>query len=507
MLRRCSILAFAVLAMLAPSESRANTKPNVLFIAIDDLNDWIGCLGGHPQTKTPNLDRLAKKGVNFTRAYCASPCCNPSRAALLSGKRPSTSGVYNNNQPWRQAMPDVVTLPAYFMQHGYLVWGGNKIFHGSFPDTKAWHEYYTGKNKIPKKGLPMNGIGGNMEWGPIPAGDEVMNDTDMIDWAIGKLKQKHDRPFFLAPGMHKPHLSWHVPQKYFDMFPIDKIQLPKTNPSDLDDVPAGGLKMAKREGDHRAITQKGVWKNGVQAYLAAIAYMDAQIGRLIDALEKSEYANNTIVIFWSDHGWSLGEKEHWRKFALWERETRVPMFMIVPGMTKANQTCARTVNLMDLYPTLIDLCDLPKKSGLEGNSIVALLKDPTAKWDHPSLTTWLRGNHAVRSERWRYIRYIDGGEELYDHESDPHEWTNLAKDPKYAAIKKELGAYMPKSDAPDAGKSGEKAKKKKNKNKDDEAAAVWPDAVWRPLALQLDAEANLADVLREHRRKLEAAKP
>lgn len=461
-MRKLVFLAAGVIFLVAPEVSLANgKKPNVLFIAIDDLNDWIGCLGGHPQTKTPNLDRLARKGVNFTRAYCASPCCNPSRAALLSGKRPATTGVYNNNQPWRPTMPDVVTLPAYFLRHGYLVWGGNKIFHGGFPDDKAWTEYFHGKNTFGGKNLPMNGIGGNMEWGPIPAGDEVMSDTQMIDWAIGKLKQKHDRPFFLATGFHKPHLTWHAPKKYFDMFPVSRIQLPKVNPHDLDDIPPAGIKMAKPEGDHKSIVEKGVWKDGVQAYLATIAYMDAQVGRLLEALENSEYAANTIIILWSDHGWHLGEKEHWRKFALWEAATRVPMMMVVPGTTKTNQVCQRTVNLMDIYPTLIDLCDLPKKSDIEGHSLMPLLKDPGAKWEHPSVMTWLKGNHAVRSERWRYIRYADGSEELYDHKSDPLEWTNLAKDPKYVAVKKELGLHMPKSDAPDADKVKEKAKKNK----------------------------------------------
>jgi arylsulfatase A-like enzyme len=476
------LAAFAALVLPGPVTAQTQPKrPNVLFIAVDDLNDWIGAMGGHPQTKTPNLDRLAKKGVMFTRAYCPAPSCNPSRAALLSGKRPATSGVYVNDQPWRPVMPDVVTLPAYFLRHGYAVWGGGKIFHGGFPDDKAFSDYFKGKAKFPKQ-LPPNGIGGNMMWGPLDAGDEVMPDTQLTDWAIQKLKQKHDKPFFLAVGYVKPHLAWHAPKKYFDMHPLDKVQLPTVNPKDLDDIPPAGIKMAKPGGDHKQIVDKGVWKEAVQAYLSSISFLDAQVGRLIEAFESSEYANNTIIIFWSDHGWHLGEKEHWRKFALWERATRVPLFMVAPGLTKANQQCQRTVNLMDMYPTLIELCGLPKKSDIEANSLVPLLKNPQSKWDHPSVMTWGRNNHAVRDERWRYIRYADGTEELYDHDRDPHEWTNLAKDAKFDTVKKGLAVHLPKVNAPDAPHS--KVNKKKKDKKDETSSllegktAQWSEPRW-----------------------------
>jgi len=459
------LAAFAALGLLAmPASAWANQKAgkyNVLFIAVDDLNDWVGVLGGHPQAKTPNIDRLARQGTLFTRAYCNAPSCNPSRASLLSGKRPSTSGVYDNSQPWRPVMPDVVTLPAYFMQHGYLVLGGGKIFHGGFPDAKAWNEYFTGKMKV--KDLPTNGIGGNMTWGPLNADDDVMPDTQLTDWAIQRLKQKHDRPFFLAVGYIKPHLAWHAPKKYFDMFPIDKVQLPKVDPKDLDDVPAAGVKMAKPQGDHKAIVEKGLWKEAVQAYLATTTYMDTQLGRLLEALASSAYAHNTIVVFWTDHGWHHGQKEHWRKFALWEQATRVVMTMTVPGVTQPDQKCGAPVTLMDIYPTLIELCGLPKKSDIEAHSLVPLLKDAKAKWEHPAVMTWLRNNHAVRSERWRYIRYADGSEELYDHDNDPLEWKNLAKDSKFNDVKKDLARHFPTVNAPDAPrqKGGEGPKKKK----------------------------------------------
>jgi arylsulfatase A-like enzyme len=455
-------VAMIGLASAAHAQGGGDTKkqPNILFIAIDDLNDWVGCLGGHPQARTPNLDRLAKRSLLFTRAYCAAPACNPSRAAILTGLRPSTSGVYHNNQPWRPALPDAVTLPAYLRQHGYLVWGGGKIFHGGYPDAKAWGEYFNGKSKLPKD-LPQRGTGGNMQWGAIDAGDEVMSDTQLTDWAIQKLKQKQDRPFFLAVGYQKPHLAWHAPKKYFDMHPLDKIQLPKVLDGDLEDIPPGGIKMAKPEGDHKAITEAGLWKEAVQAYLACCTYMDGQLGRLLDGLEQSGQAENTIVILWSDHGWSHGQKQHWRKFSLWDRDCRVVFMVSAPGLTSPAVRCARTVNLLDLYPTMIELCGVPAKKGLEGNSLLPLLKNPSAAWDHASITTHGRLNHSIRTEKWRYIRYKDSGEELYDHDADPLEWRNLAKDSQYAKVMANLAARLPQVNAPDAEAVKGNAKKKK----------------------------------------------
>lgn len=458
---------FALILLGAPCQAAIgkSAKPNVLFIAIDDLNDWVGVLGGHPQAKTPNIDRLARMGILFTHTYCAAPACNPSRVSLLTGLRPSSTGIYHNPNPWRKALPNVVTLPRYFFNNGYRVWGGGKIFHGSFPDPSAWHEYFQGQNKFPANKMPKNGIGGNMTWGPLSVEDDAMPDTQMTDWAIKKLAQKHDQPFFLAVGYIKPHLTWHAPQKYFKMHPLAKVELPKVNESDLNDIPPAGIKMAKPQGDHRKITEKGVWKEAVQAYLATSTYMDGQLGRLLDALAKSPHAENTIVILWSDHGWHLGEKEHWRKFALWEEACRVPMIAVVPGMTQPGRRCDRTVNLMDIYPTLVELCKLPERKDLHGHSLVPLLKNPKAKWEHPSITTHGRNNHAVRTEQWRYIRYADGSEELYNHDADPMEWTNLARDPKYMDVKKDLAKYLPTDNVPEVPKGKGKAKKNNNKNK------------------------------------------
>jgi arylsulfatase A-like enzyme len=479
-MKSCWFLSLAIVFFGSSSTALGSTQdkdaakkqPNILFIAIDDLNDWIGVLGGHPQARTPNLDRLAKKSVLFTRAYCAAPACNPSRTALLTGLRPSTTGVYHNNQPWRPALPDVVTLPQFLMSHGYYVLGGGKIFH--YQDAKCWNEYFkanqpkndkagqqllavaqAGKKKAGKGG----GIGGNMTWGPLNIDDKNMPDGQLTDWAIGQLKQKRDRPFFLAVGYVKPHLAWHAPKKYFDMHPLEKIQLPKVLDNDLDDVPPAGIKMAKPDGDHKNITQAGVWKEAVQAYLACSTFMDAQLGRLLDALEQSDHADNTLIVLWSDHGWSHGQKQHWRKFSLWDRDCRVVFMISGPGGTKSGDRCQRTVNLVDIYPTVIDLCGLPAKKGLEGHSLVPLLKDPQSTWGRPSLTTHGRNNHSIRTEKWRYIRYKDGSEELYDHDSDPLEWKNLAKDPQFLEVKEQLAGQLPKMNAPDA----EGGKKKKGK--------------------------------------------
>ncbi len=437
--------------------NRSGRKPNVLFISIDDLNNWIGCLNGHPGTKTPNLDRLASEGVLFTQAHCAAPVCNPSRAALMTGKRPSTSGVYENQQPMRKsnALKDTITLPQYFQQHGYTAgrWkdlsqrlSGSGKLAGILPvaETEQTTRPVTANR-------PMNGIkAGNFDWGPLDVTDKDMGDSKVVDWVSAQLRKRHTKPFFLACGIFKPHLPWHVPQKYFDMHPFDKIVLPNVNADDLNDVPPIGRHLALRSGDHKKVLAHNKWKKAVQAYLAAITFADAQVGRVLEALRRSAYAKNTAVVLWSDHGWHLGQKLHWRKFALWEEATHNVFMIKAPGVTKAGGRCNRTVSLMDTYPTMLDICGVPAKPGLEGVSLLPLLKNPKAAWDRPAVTTYLRGNHSVRSERWRYIRYNDGTEELYDHSNDPLEWTNLAGKHEFNAIKKDHAKWLPTSDAPDS---------------------------------------------------------
>jgi arylsulfatase A-like enzyme len=439
----------------------AASKPNVLFIAIDDLNDWVGAFGGNPQAKTPNIDRLAKRGTTFARAYCAAPLCNPSRTALLSGLRTSTTGVYDNNIDWRPLLKDTVTLPKYFMSQGYYVAGAGKIYHGSFPSGNDWNAYFHEKeNRKEKRPEGAAGGVGGIDFWPAEGGDEQTVDYETVSYTIEQLKTKRDQPFFLACGLHKPHMPWNVPQKYYDMFPLDQIVLPKVLDTDLDDVPAAGVKIAAPQKDHRAMTESGRWKEAVQAYLAAGAYADAMIGRLLEGLDASGHASDTIVVLWGDHGWHLGEKLHWRKNTLWEEATRAPLIFVVPGLTKAGSVCQRTVDFMSLYPTLADLCGLPIPAHVQGVSIRPLLADANSAWDRPALTTCGRGNHAVRSERWRYIRYRDGSEELYDEEQDPHEWTNVANRPENASVKAKLAQWLPKTDAAEPAATRTAASKK-----------------------------------------------
>lgn len=429
--------------------AQAKKPYNVLFIAVDDMNDWIGPFGGYEGIITPHLDRLAKKGVVFKRAYCSAPACNPSRASLLTGIRPSTSGVYHNNQPWRPVLPDAVTLPQYFTAHGYDVKGAGKIFHNTYNDPASWPAYFpVPASPIPEK-APVNGFD-HFDWSPVREGDEEMGDYLVVNQGVDFLKDRHDKPFFLAIGLTRPHLPWYVPQKYFDMYPLSGIKKPNVIANDLADVPAAGVKIAKPKGDHKFIVTHNQWEKAVQGYLASITFSDGQIGRLLDALEKSEYASNTIIVLFGDHGWHLGEKEHWRKFALWEEAARVPFIVSVPGVSKPNSVSERTVNLLDIYPTLVDLCGLPDKQELEGNSLAPLLRNPKAVWKYPSVTTHGKNNHAVRSERWRYIRYEDGSEELYDHDKDPQEWHNLASEAAYASVKTDLAKWLPKVNAADA---------------------------------------------------------
>ncbi len=475
-MKRTHLLIPLLLALLAAiiAPCRAAEKFNVLFIPVDDLNHWVGHLKRNPQAKTPNLDRLAKMGVTFTNAHCAAPICNPSRTALLSGIRPSTTGIYDNGAHYSKGagVSAAGSLVMQFKNAGYETLGMGKLWHGGLGFPEQWTA--TGAKGPAARGkLDDRSIGG-IAFGIIAGGDENVSDTATTDWAIAELGKKHDAPFFLVPGFHKPHMPWNVHQKYYDMHPLAEIALPPTKPDDLADIPTAGVKMAHQSGDHARVIASGRWKEAVQAYLAAISYLDGQVGRLLDALEKSAYKDNTIICLWGDHGWHLGEKEHWRKFALWEEATRAPFIWVVPGVAKPGGVCARPVDFMSIYPTLCDLAGIAKPAHVTGQNIRPLLADPQAAWTTPALTTHGLNNHAIRTERWRYIRYADGSEELYDHGNDKYEWTNLAAKPEHAALKQELAAFLPKEnvaeikgngdgDAP--AKAAQRAKRQAEKRK------------------------------------------
>lgn len=453
---------------LNEAENSASTlNPNVLFLAVDDMKDWVNCLGGYEGTVlTPNIDRLANRGMLFTNAHCPSPKCAPSRTAIMTGLRPSTTGLYDNGHWWLPNLPDVVTIPALFRKSGYRVAGAGKIFHhtaGNHPPNQwddflrltfrndPWFRsvklnYPWSKSGPNPNGFPFSGVKGlshENDWGSLSIADEEYDDALSADYAVRFLAQKPGRPFFLACGLFRPHLPWYVPQKYFDLYSLDNIVLPNVREDDLDDIPAEGLNFAgARRSDFEAIKKADKWKHAVRAYLASITYADDQLGHVLDALDESPHAKNTIIVLWSDHGWHLGEKLHWHKTTLWEEATRVPLIISAPEYPLG--VSDRPVSLLDLYPTLNELAGLESIESHDGVSLVPLLRDPKAEWNRPAVIEFKRGNAAVRSERFRYIRYHDGGEELYDHKNDPNEWNNLAASENHATVKKELAGWIAK---------------------------------------------------------------
>ena len=469
-----NLLKAGIALSLLPAMAQAKQAPkNVIFIAVDDLNDWVGFLGGHPQTKTPNMDRLAAMGMVFEKAYCAAPVSNASRAALLTGYRTSTTGVYGNAEFMRESevLKDIVTLPKYFSNNGYTSMARGKIFHqpmGDWADPQSWDvlESSGGKAMQPKKekGKQANGLdkqttGGSvvLDWAGVDVDEKETNDYLNAEWAAKELMKKHDKPFFMACGIFRPHLPWYVPQKYFDRFPLESIQLPlSNNEDDMADIPERGLRNSgygKPDHEYNVLKRLGMQKDAVRAYLACISYADDCIGQLVDALEKSPNRENTIVVLWGDHGWHLGEKMRYRKFSMWDRSCRMPLIIVAPGVAKPGSRCEAPVNLLDLYPTMLNLAGLPKNPKNEGHDITALLKNPAKKWDIPSITTLGQNEHSIRTLQYRYIVYNDGTEELYDHFVDPLEWINLARNPRFAKIKADLRKYIPKINVPSIGKS------------------------------------------------------
>ena len=462
-------IRIAVVIGLFSSISSEAGKPNVLFIAVDDLNDWVGCLGGHPQAKTPHIDALARKGTLFEQAYCAAPLCSPSRTSVMMGLSPSTTGIYGNLNWFRDMAPyqDWVTLPQYFRAHGYVAWGGGKLYHqphGKFSDPVSWNHQYSTRMGTPyppadlryrhglKKDFSNAILARLIDWAPIEQSLQQTADWKTAEGAARFLKQNHQKPFFLGCGIYLPHLPWYLPREYFEMHPLETIHLPLHRPDDFEDIPEAGRRMAAKDG--AIIRNSGKWKEAVQACLAAGSFADACVGHVLLALRKSRYADNTIVLLWGDHGYDVGEKK-FAKSALWEQNTRTPLIINLPvvlGGNREGRSCKRPVSLLDLYPTLVDLCGLPPNRRLEGRTIAPLVRDPEIEWPYPAVIThsphWHGPNHAIRSEAFHYIHYGRGGEELYDVSKDPSQWHNLARDPKYGKIKEDLRKWIPKKNAP-----------------------------------------------------------
>jgi choline-sulfatase len=450
-------LLFFIGINTAWSAELPTARPNVLFIAIDDLNDWVGCLKGHPQAKTPHIDRLASQGTLFSNAHCQAPLCNPSRSSLLTGRRPSTTGIYGLAPGIRavDSLKDCVTLPQYFSKYGYFTAHFGKVFHdGAIPPQLRSQEFdiwgiAPGIPLPPSKFVETPDPIKAMDWGVFPADDADQADWMIADAAVQQLKSMPPgKPFFLAVGFRLPHVPCFASQKWFEHFPLDQVELPPVNDRDRDDVPPFAWYLHWKLPEPRLswLKRSQQWRPLVQAYLASTMFMDRQVGRLLEALDKAGLRDNTHVVLWSDHGWHLGEKGITGKNTLWERSTRVPLIFAGPGVSQG-AVCTQPVELLDMYPTLIDLCGLPPQGGLEGHSLLPQLRDRTAVRAWPAITTHNQGNHSVRTAHWRYIRYADLSEELYDHRNDPNEWTNLVNDPRFASMKSELSRWLPTSSA------------------------------------------------------------
>lgn len=430
------------------------SKPNIIFLAIDDLNDWINPpgLGGLPGLKTPNFDRLRKMSMSFTNAHIPSPACAPSRVAIMTGVSPARSGITGwRNPKWREvpALKDVVTLEQFFKEKGYQTLAGGKIYHSLAPprtminesEEKGWDYYYPSfripipiSPRAPDSLIsPKNFKGVQPEyftWGPINQGDDYMADYQIVEWAKHELSKKYDKPLFLALGLTKPHDPWEVPRKYFDMYPLASVPDLEIKEDDLEDA-----FIHNRRALHRFITDNNQLKKVIQSYMATISFTDAMLGRFLDNFEKSDYAKNSIIVVWSDHGMHMGEKENWEKFTLWERSTKAPMFIIAPGITKPGTTTNTPVSMMDIFPTLVDLIGEKIPAYCDGESLVPMLKG--LKKDHqPVLTSYelkeegganAGDGHTIRTNRYRYIYYpFINFEELYDHDTDKNEWNNIA---------------------------------------------------------------------------------
>ena len=473
------VITVACGRVVCGSEVTADRRPNVLFIAVDDLNDWVGCLGGHPQAETPNIDELARRGMLFSNAHCAAPACTPSRASLFTGQMPQNTGVWSNDGPkLNRLRRDPFLLPDSFSRSGYRTLGTGKLgpnkscFQKFYSVHQRWsplsseaveytpdellskgsdnprhvvtvrnQQYVLPLNRMPSDRTPRDPKGESFDWGPFDVPDNDFGDTQITNWAIKQLRAGSTKPLFLAVGYYRPHQPLWAPRRFFDRFVNDPAVLPAVLEDDLDDLGKSARRWAIEpvtSGMHKTVRRFQQWRAAVEGYLACVSYVDHEIGRLLAALDESAMAENTLIVLWSDHGWHLGEKQHWGKWTGWERSTRVPLIVVPPRSSQkklaaSGQRCDRPVNLIDLYPTLIQFCGLenpPHK--LDGQSLVPLLEKPDSTAERSSITMFGKGNASLRTDRWRFIRYADGSEELYDLSRDPREWVNLAGNSAYS---------------------------------------------------------------------------
>ncbi|MFK8113347.1 MAG: sulfatase [Rubripirellula sp.] len=456
---------FVVLVCSVGSFAFAIDKPNIVMIAIDDLNDWVEPLGGHPQVKTPAMKRLAERGLTFTNAHCQAPLCNPSRTSLMTGRRPTTTGVYGLS-PWIRTVPEfqnVVTMPQHFHQQGYRTLIGGKIYHGGNGRRKGakleadvWGPNSSVGVKPKQKLIPPT-PGGNhplMDWGTFPHRDEDKGDWQVASWAVDQIETlSDDKPYFLSVGFFLPHVPCYATQKWFDMYPDESLMMPPIIEGDRDDVPdfSWNIHWDLPEPRTSWLDANKQTRPLVQSYLACISFVDSQVGRVLDAIDKSPSRDNTIVVLWSDHGYHLGEKAISGKNSLWRNSTRVPLIFAGPGIPQG-KNCSEPVELLDIYPTLSEIVETPEAEGLEGLSLLPQIKDPATSRERPAICTHNAGNHSVCDQRWRYIRYADGSEELYDRIADEFEVTNLLYEANFKsshrAVADRLAAWLPKHEQP-----------------------------------------------------------
>lgn len=460
-----SFLFLLALVSCKTNNEQKSELPNVLFIAVDDLNDWLGCMGGHPNAKTPNFDRLASQGVLFTNAHCQAPLCGPSRASLMSGLRPSTTGIYGmieDNEIKNAIDGEITFLPEYFKENGYHTMGIGKLFHNHAPDSVFDESGGRAKGfgPYPKERFVWDGYGTSdrekygrtsTDWGAFPEYDSLMPDHQSADWVIDRLHRNYEKPFFLAVGFLRPHVPWYVPQKWFDMHPLDSITLPPYKEDDLEDVPPVALKIndLPMMPSTKWAIESGEWAKIIQAYLACVSFVDHQVGRVIEALENSQYSQNTVIVLWSDHGYRLGEKGTFAKHCLWEEATHAPLIFAGKNLPQGKKI-DESVEMLSIYPTLLDICGLQPYQKNEGKSLLPLMNgdNNTSQSTNFAITTFGMYNHSVKTKDYRYISYEDGGEELYDHTKDSNEWFNISGDSNDIEVKNELKGYLPEINKP-----------------------------------------------------------
>ncbi|HEU0010879.1 MAG TPA: sulfatase [Verrucomicrobiae bacterium] len=468
-----SLLAALFCCVAGLASAAPVPKPNVLFIAVDDLNTHLGCYG-NTIVRSPNIDRLARRAVRFERAYTQFPLCSPSRVSLLTGLRPDQTGIFELQTDFRKkTLPDVITLPQLFRQHGYFVARVGKIYHYGVPgqigtpgldDPLSWDlainprgrdrdeedkvtNITRGTNARPanaaRRATNVPALGASLAWFASAGSDEEFTDAKVAAETIRLLDEHKGEPFFIGCGFYRPHVPWIVPKKWFDLYPLEKISVPKMPPGDRDDKPADAF-WVKPPNYGRTEEE---CRQAKRAYYASISYMDAQLGKVLDTLDRLKLWDQTIVVLWGDHGWHLGEHGNWQKQSLFEESARVPLLVAIPGAKAAGKASPRIVETLDLYPTIIDYAGLPAPHVLPGASLRPLLDKPTAKWDRPAYTQVRRGNtnhlffgRSVRTDRWRYTEWDDGrkGAELYDEKKDPGEHKNLASEPKHSAVVQEM---------------------------------------------------------------------